>query len=320
MVFEMLSHPPTRRALLLGCGLMVLQQLVGINTIMYYAASIYEMSGFSSTTSIWLSGFTALAQVVGLSISIALVEIKGRRTLVLGSFAGVIVSLVAMGASFYLARISSGNVDYVAEGSACGSQGAAVWSGVTGYCYDCVRIKDCGFCDNADVLGAVSSCIESEEDCEGGWVVDSCPNPYGVVSVVFMVCYLLAFGLGMGGMPWTINAEIYPMQFRSMAVSFSTTCNWIGNIVISATFLTVSSPGALTAAGAFWCYGVVSACGFVWLYYALPETKGLGLEEIEGLFRREGDEVHDPFARLSVEQKEAVIKLNVSVGGSRGSV
>ena len=43
---EMLSHSPTRRALILGCGMMLLQQLSGINTVMYFAASIYEMSGF----------------------------------------------------------------------------------------------------------------------------------------------------------------------------------------------------------------------------------------------------------------------------------
>lgn len=44
---SMLKHAPTRRALILGCGMMVLQQLSGINTVMYYAASIYQMSGFS---------------------------------------------------------------------------------------------------------------------------------------------------------------------------------------------------------------------------------------------------------------------------------
>lgn len=46
-VIAMISDDPTRSALFLGCGLMALQQLSGINTVMYYAASIYQMSGFS---------------------------------------------------------------------------------------------------------------------------------------------------------------------------------------------------------------------------------------------------------------------------------
>ena len=72
-VSHMLADQGTRSALKLGCGLMVLQQLSGVNTIMYYAATIYEMSEFDEITSIWLSGFTALAQVVGVLVSIYLI-------------------------------------------------------------------------------------------------------------------------------------------------------------------------------------------------------------------------------------------------------
>lgn len=41
---------------------------------MYYAASIFEMSNFDETTSIWLSGFTALAQVLGVGMSLFLLK------------------------------------------------------------------------------------------------------------------------------------------------------------------------------------------------------------------------------------------------------
>lgn len=38
----LLQDPRIRRALVLGCGLQMLQQLSGINTVMYYSASIFR--------------------------------------------------------------------------------------------------------------------------------------------------------------------------------------------------------------------------------------------------------------------------------------
>ena len=297
---EMLFHAPTRRALVLGCGLMAIQQFSGVNTIMYYAATIYEMTGFDEFTAVWLSGFTALAQVIGIAASIYLVDRVGRRTLVLGSLTFVTLSLAGLAGSFYFARRSSGDV--VESNAMCQNQPATIWSGNTAYCYDCASISACGYCtsngkcvegngrgplDSSTCQDHVAMGVPDDSTTTTAtWSYEACPNPYGSMSVFFMVLYLLAFGMGMGGMPWTINAEIYPLRFRSLAVSFSTATNWMGNLIVSATFLSLSSPAWLTAYGAFGLYGTVALCGGLWLYGTLPETKGLSLEEIERLFVR----------------------------------
>ncbi|OEU23689.1 general substrate transporter [Fragilariopsis cylindrus CCMP1102] len=329
-IISMLSDPAMRRALLLGCSLMAIQQCSGINTVMYYAASIYEMAGYDELTAVWLSGFTALAQVVGIATSIVLVDKAGRRTLVLFSLGFVTLSLVGLAGSFYLSRITSGEIVFASSDGGCDYQPATIWDGITTYCYDCVGIPGCGYCNGVcfpgDVLGPVivedtssfqSSCGSSNNSntagttAVGNWEYDACSGGGSSISVIFMVLYLLAFGIGMGGMPWTINSEIYCLKYRSLAVSFSTATNWIGNLIISATFLTLSSPSALTAYGAFGLYGSVALFGWIWLYYKLPETKGLSLEEIEELFQRPGDNNYNVRRRGSHRRRsDGMIPVN----------
>ena len=232
-VQALFSHKPTLRALRLGCGIMVLQQLSGINTVMYYAASIYEMSGFDESTAIWLSGFTALAQVVGVVISIYFIESRGRRELVLWSLGLVSIALAGLGASFYLTRVTSGSMDMDAmedqDEDTCQEQPSWswIWDGVTRYCYDCAHISSCGYCSNGQCLpmgddGDEPADEDSCPDDEYVWQGNTCTNAFGYASVFFMVFYLLAFGIAMGPLPWTINSEIYPLEHRSLAVSLST--------------------------------------------------------------------------------------------------
>lgn len=81
-----------RRALLLACGLLIIQQLCAINTVMYYVPYILQLSGAENVAA-W-SLLPAGTNAVGTLVAVVLVDRIGRRLLLLTSIAAVIVSLV----------------------------------------------------------------------------------------------------------------------------------------------------------------------------------------------------------------------------------
>lgn len=53
--------------------------------------------------------------------------------------------------------------------------------------------------------------------------------------------------------------------------------------------------------------------GLLWLFFSLPETKGMTLEEIEELFRRPEDNTHT--SGLSAAQRELLLRFTHTAGG-----
>ncbi|CAK4193002.1 unnamed protein product [Aphanomyces euteiches] len=270
------TAPDVWRALLLGCGLQVLQQLVGINTVMYYGATIIQMAGFSDpSTAIWLSAVVAFSNFAFTFVGMALVDRIGRRPLTLYSLLGVALSLLALGGAFFMAEHTSQSLE-----------GVGVCQGIQ-TCFDCVANAACGYCGGPGTCvpgspfspAAGFSCAEySFQTCP-----PSASTKWSGVIVGALFVYLACFASGMGCMPWTINAEIYPLHVRSVALGASTTANWVSNLLVSYTFLTVVS--VLAPYGAFWLYAAIAVVGLVLLAKFLPETKGVPLEDIALLFR-----------------------------------
>ena len=64
VIASLMRSAGARRALLLGCSLQLLQQLAGINTVMYYFGDMMRTAGFDVSTSIWLACVPAAVQAL----------------------------------------------------------------------------------------------------------------------------------------------------------------------------------------------------------------------------------------------------------------
>jgi MFS family permease len=91
------------RVILFGAGLAVIQQVTGINTVIYYAPTIFQAAGFySAQSSIIATAGVGLVNVLMTIVSIPLVDRLGRRPLLLSSLTGMLLSLVLLAIGFAL--------------------------------------------------------------------------------------------------------------------------------------------------------------------------------------------------------------------------
>jgi MFS transporter, SP family, galactose:H+ symporter len=93
--FRDLFHNRFRKPLLVGVILAVFQQITGVNTIVYYAPTIFQMVGFRSASVAILATF--VIGTVGLSLTIVamfLLDKVGRRPLLLISLTGMCLTLM----------------------------------------------------------------------------------------------------------------------------------------------------------------------------------------------------------------------------------
>ncbi|KAL2923746.1 Sugar transporter ERD6-like 5, partial [Bienertia sinuspersici] len=51
-----------------------------------------------------------------------------------------------------------------------------------------------------------------------------------------VLIFSVSFSLGMGGIPWVIMSEIFPMNVKGLAGSLVTVVNWLGSWIISFAF------------------------------------------------------------------------------------
>jgi sugar porter (SP) family MFS transporter len=97
-----------RMPLIVGLGLAVFQQITGINTVIYYAPTIFKFAGITAAGPAILAG-AGLTMVMWCFhvLAIFLLDRVGRRPLLLTGVVGQIVGLAILGAAFEFQQLAS---------------------------------------------------------------------------------------------------------------------------------------------------------------------------------------------------------------------
>ncbi|MCK2181174.1 sugar porter family MFS transporter [Hafnia paralvei] len=98
-------------------------------------------------------------------------------------------------------------------------------------------------------------------------------------AVTLLLIFIVGFAMSAGPLIWVLCSEIQPLAGRDFGVTCSTMANWIANMIIGATFLTLID--TIGSAGTFWLYAGLNVVCIVLTLLFVPETKNISLENIE---------------------------------------
>ena len=195
-----------------GVGIMFVQICTGINTIIYYTPTIFQIAGFDSNIGALYAtigiGFVNFTMTI---VAIAFTDRLGRKPLLYIGLWGMLISLITLGASFAY----------------------------------------------ADVLGDNRK-----------WL-----------AIASVVVYIASFAMSLGPVGWIMISEIMPLKIRGFAMSAATVSNFGFNFIEVLSFLPMIN--IIGKAQTFWIFAGITVLSMLFVYFFVPETKGISLEKIE---------------------------------------
>ena len=103
---------------IVGIGMMFMQICTGINTIIYYTATIFQAAGFTDTLgALYATIGVGVVNFLMTFVAIFFTDRLGRRPLLYAGLAGITASLFVLGGSFWLNDYPGDSLKWVAVGS-----------------------------------------------------------------------------------------------------------------------------------------------------------------------------------------------------------
>ncbi|XP_068634607.1 sugar transport protein MST3-like [Aristolochia californica] len=210
-----------RPQLIIAIVIPALQQLTGINVIMFYAPVLFKTLGFGNDASLMSAAITGVVNVLATFVSIYCVDRYGRRFLFLEGGIQMIICQIAVGTII------------------------GVNFGVAG-------------------TGSISRGIAN--------------------LLLFFICaYVASFAWSWGPLGWLVPSEIFSLEVRSAGQAITVAVNFFFTFVIAQIFLVLLCHLKF---GLFYFFGGFVVFATIFIYFFLPETKNVPIEEMNRVWKR----------------------------------
>lgn len=192
---------------------MFFQQWTGINAVLYYAPSIFEQLGLSSTTtSLLATGVVGIVMFLATIPSVLWIDRVGRKPV-------LTIGAIGMATCHIIIAV--------------------------------LVAKNIGDWQNHAAAGWAAVCMV--------WL------------------FVVHFGYSWGPCAWIIVAEIWPLSTRPYGVALGASSNWMNNFIVGQ--VTPDMLESITY-GTYILFGLLTYIGAAFIWFFVPETKRLTLEEM----------------------------------------
>ncbi|MCL7036817.1 hypothetical protein MKW94_006780 [Papaver nudicaule] len=251
------SSPSVRRQFIVGTGLQVVQQLVGLNALIYSSPSLNRITGVvPSDPKIdipsmkeLLAGTHGIASIFGSFFCTLCLANFGKRKLLSRSIYSMLGAVLVLSFMYIVSPnttevVSRSESTIYFSNNTCLSYitapDAASWD-----CLTCLRASSgCGFCRGThyNILGRFGgACLITESNGTSQactqknrfWSTKSCEynifkEPLGMTFTFFSLSYSASLEI----IPWIMNSQMYPIEVRGVYGGIAAAANWTTFLII----------------------------------------------------------------------------------------
>ncbi|CAI4216856.1 unnamed protein product [Parascedosporium putredinis] len=107
---------------------------------------------------------------------------------------------------------------------------------------------------------------------------------FGIFAIACIYLWATFFQFGWGPVCWILVSEIPTARLRALNVALAAAVQWLFNFIIARTVLEMKRTMGTAGYGMFFLFGCFCALMGVFVWFFIPETKGLSLEKMDELW------------------------------------
>jgi len=127
----------------------------------------------------------------------------------------------------------------------------------------------------------------------------------GWAAIAMVWLFVIHFGWSWGPCAWIVVAEIWPMSARPYGIALGASSNWMNNFIVGQV-----TPDMISGIkyGTFILFGLLITIGAGFIWFFVPETKQLTLEEMDLIFGSSG---------IAAADQDRMTQINAELGLDR---